>query len=228
MFELAVEFVVDYVALSNELGKDIPVHWFYSLLTKEVVLCQAFFFAKAAELNLIFNFASMPLSHFCTSRVDPCTCTGGPYRIHRPLCEFLGMETEAQAALFGSNVTGDLLPGLPRDYVQAIYTNGSATSYAIDLDFIEAEHPTLFSMFSVRNQELVYAGTMTIIFVIAGMLFSDAALARFAKETVKEVSAKVTSHVSRIKSFHSTLKSFQIQEQDVAHDAVAAVEEKGD
>ena len=219
LFELVVEFVVDYIALNNELGKDIPVHWFYSLLTREGVLAQAFFFAYATFLNLVLNFPSMPLSHFCTSPTDPCTCTGGPYRLHRPLCEFLSMKTEAQAALFNSNATGDLLTGLPRAHVKAIYVNSNATSYAIDLDFLEAEHPTLFSIVSSRNQELIYAGTLTVILVVAGMLFSDAALARFAKETVKEVSAKVTFHAS------STIKSFN--SKSFASDGSPAAEEKG-
>ena len=221
LFELVVEFVVDYMALYNELGKDIPVHWYYSLLTRETVLAQAFFFAFAVYLNLTWNFPSMPLSHFCTSPTDPCTCTGGPYRLHRPLCQFLGMTTEAQAALFSSNATGELLPGLPASYVKAIYTaNGNASSYAIDLDFIKAEQPTLFSIVSARNQELVYAGTMTVILVVAGMLFSESALSRFAKGTVREVSAKVTFHAS------STLKSFEVSARTFASQDSAAVEEE--
>ena len=233
LFELAVEFVVDYVALNNELGKDIPVHWFYSLLTRETVLAQAFFFAIAVYLNLVCNFPSMPLSHFCTSPTDPCTCTGGPYRLHRPLCEFLGMTTEAQAALFSPNATGELLPGLPASYVKAIYnnfTNGTASSYAIDLDFLKAEQPTLFSIVSVRNQELVFAGTMTVIVVVAGMFLSETALSRFAKGTVREVSAKVTYHASSaLKSFEVKsfgLKSFEVK--SLASQDSAAVEEQKD
>ena len=225
LFELAVEFVVDYVALNNELGKDIPVHWFYSLLTRETVLCQAFFFANAVYMNLVWNFPSMPLSHFCTSPTDPCTCTGGPYRLHRPLCKFLGMTTEAQAALFSPNATGELLPGLPASYVKAIYnnfTNGTASSYAIDLDFLKAEQPTLFSIVSVRNQELVFAATMTVIVVVAGMFLSETALSRFAKGTVREVSAKVTYHAS------SALKSLKFSNRTFASKETGAVEEQKD
>ncbi len=222
---------MDYIALNNELGKDIPVHWFYSLLTMETVLCQAFYLASAVYLNLVWNFPSLPLSHFCTSPTDPCTCTGGPYQLHMPLCEFLGMTTEAQAALFSPNATGELLPGLPASYVKAIYTtNGTASSYAIDLDFLKAEQPTLFSIVSARNQELVFAGTMTVIVVVAGMFLSETALSRFAKGTVREVSAKVTYHASSALKGFST-KSFALKSFDVkslASQETATVEEKKD
>ena len=219
VFELLVELVVDYIALNNELGKDIPVHWFYKLVTKETVACQMFFFAWALYTNMVLNFPSMPLSHFCTSPTDPCTCTGGPYRIHRPLCLFLSTKPEEQAALLSLNATEYLLPDLPRVYIKTIVSNGNETSYAIDLDYLKAEHGTLFSIVSSRNQELVYAGAVTLCLVVIGMLFSESALSRFAKKSVKEVSAKVSFHAGRIKSF--TTVSF-------AKDDSPAVEEKDD
>ena len=154
------------------------------------------FFAFAPFSNMIGNFPSLPLSHFCTSPSDPCTCTGGPYRIYRPLCTFRDMSTEAQAALVNSNATAYLLPDLPREYVKTITTNGS-TAYAIDLDFLEAEQPTLFSIVSARNQELVYAGFVTLALVVGGMLFAEAGISRWAKETVREVQRKVSFHATR-------------------------------
>lgn len=41
MFELAVEFVVDFLAVNTELKKKgLPIHLYYKLLTRETALGQ--------------------------------------------------------------------------------------------------------------------------------------------------------------------------------------------
>ena len=56
--------------------------------------------------------------------------------------------------------------------------------------------------------------------VVAGMLFAETALSRFAKETVKEVTPQVTFHASN-------LKSFDVR-RDASRDSAAVEEEKED
>merc|ERR1711938_254232 len=94
-----------------------------------------FFFIFSTFTALVFCFNSGPLVYFCSSRLDPCTCVGGPYRLYRPLCSFLELDTADRASIYNSFVNGTSssisIPGLHSHYVKRVLPEGGVSAAVV-------------------------------------------------------------------------------------------------
>jgi len=87
--ELFVEFAVDAIAVYKEIIKQrLKLSKYFSFLTKEVFLSYLFYSLMGVGLVFTMPFTSLPDIYFCKN-ADPCTCTGGSFRLYTSACKFL-------------------------------------------------------------------------------------------------------------------------------------------
>ena len=103
--ELGLEVTIDGAALGIEQQHGINVDKFWEMWQVN----PGNFFGLHVSSSLaalamnFWAFSTLPTPFFCTSQHDPCSCTGGGFKIFKPLCAAAGSVAEATKDAVQSN-----------------------------------------------------------------------------------------------------------------------------
>eukprot|EP00948_MAST-09A_sp_MAST-9A-sp1_P000583 g583.t1 len=191
--ELFVEFAVDGIAVYKEIFKqNLPLGNYFSMLTMEIFLAYVSF-ANAVMTGALLCFLSTPDAYFCKS-ADPCTCTGGSYRLYTSACAFINAPSETQEMYYNGTMT---LENLPPRYITNISntSNPNKTSYILNSQKMSNEHKSIFDAVNTNFQNAVVFGVITVTLIVVTMKLTNKILRfyGFDKEDRKRLKKKVAT-----------------------------------
>lgn len=85
ILELTSEYLVDNLAIKNELEHDIPLKKVFTRMLRWEISVLYTFMVLASVLITLCTFMSLPTFIFCTSP-NPCSCNGAGFAIYNSFC----------------------------------------------------------------------------------------------------------------------------------------------
>eukprot|EP00948_MAST-09A_sp_MAST-9A-sp1_P002263 g2263.t1 len=202
--ELALEFAVDGFAMYKEIfNQNLRLEKYFSFLTKEIFVAYMGY-VNIAISSVLMCFISTPDVYFCEN-ADPCTCSGGSFRLYISTCAFRNAPIETQELYYNGTVTLDLLP---RQFITQMSnaSNSSNASYVLDMKKMSNVYKSAFDSIPPKIQSAMAYGTIACPLIILGMLIANRALRAygFTEEVVKN---KVKTNL--VKAAIKTRQTFQ-------------------
>ena len=194
--ELFVEFAVDGIAVYKEIFKqNLPLGNYFSMLTMEIFLAYIGF-ANVAVVQILVSFLSTPDAYFCRN-ADPCTCTGGSYRLYTSACAFVNAPFETQEMYYNGTVK---LENLPPRYMTNISNTSNRTPYSLNSQKMSNEHKSIFYSVSEHIQTAMIVGLITVAFITAAMNLTNTILRSYGFDQDTKTSKKKVTTLALVKS----------------------------